>query len=137
MTMLSIEQLKEHEGYRSTPYTCTAGKLTIGYGLNLEAGITEDEAEIILAHRVEGLITRLTQSFPFFMKLNEPRKAVLINMAYQLGFKGLLNFSKTLAHIKACEYESAACEMLNSRWAKQTPNRAEQLAQQMLAGEWQ
>ncbi|TMN34126.1 glycoside hydrolase [Pseudoalteromonas sp. S2755] len=136
MTMLSIEQLKVHEGFSPTIYKCTEGKLTFGYGFNVEAGITEDEAELLLVHRVEQVESRLKQSFSWYTKLNEPRKAVLLNMAYQLGFNGLLKFSKTLALVKMGDYDQASEEMLNSLWARQTPIRAQQLAIQMSTGDW-
>lgn len=136
MTMNAIEQLKKHEGFRDKPYFCTEGHLTIGYGLNLDAGVTEEEAEVILSMRVEGVRKRLANAIPWYVNLNPPRQAVLVNMAYNLGVTGLMGFAKTLTHIRAGEYTKASNEMLDSRWAKQVPNRAQELAIQMLEGEW-
>lgn len=137
MTMNAIEQLQKHEGFRGKPYLCTAGKLTIGYGLNLDAGITKEEAEVILIMRVEGVRKRLANAIPWYAYLNPPRQAVLVNMSYNLGFSGLMGFEKTLACIKAQQYEQAATEMLDSLWAAQVPGRARELAMQMKTGEWQ
>jgi lysozyme len=58
-------------------------------------------------------------------------------MAFQMGLKGLLAFSTTLSHIRVGRYDEAAVAMLESIWAKQTPERAIRLSKQMETGEWQ
>jgi lysozyme len=58
-------------------------------------------------------------------------------MSFQLGIAGLLKFKSTLAFIEAGDYENAATNMLKSLWAKQTPQRAKRLAEQMRSGKWQ
>ncbi|MCF6435196.1 MULTISPECIES: glycoside hydrolase family protein [Pseudoalteromonas] len=135
--MITVEQIKKHEGYKQYPYYCTGGKLTIGYGRNLDDnGVGEEEAEQLLAHDVQearaGVKRRIDVS-----KCNEARMAVLINMAFNLGLNGLMGFKKMLTHVERGNFEQAALEMLNSRWANQVPNRANELAKQMLTGEWQ
>jgi len=55
-------------------------------------------------------------------------RRALLNMAYQLGVSGLLNFSKMLTALQAGDREEAAREALDSLWAKQTPNRARRVA---------
>ena len=72
----------------------------------------------------------------FLSGLNDARKAVLINMAFQLGFNGLSKFRNMLAAVQSEQYVLAASEMLDSLWAKQTPNRAKELSEQMLTGEF-
>ncbi|QPB82814.1 glycoside hydrolase [Pseudoalteromonas rubra] len=124
MTMNAIEQIKKHECFRDKPYLCTEGWLTIGFGLNLDAGITEEEAEVILFMRVEGIRKRLANAIPWYVNLN-------VNMAYNLGVTGLMGFAKTLTHIRTGDYIKASEEMLESRWAKQVPNRVQELAIQM------
>jgi lysozyme len=134
-----LAQLKEHEGFRSKPYKCTAGKLTIGYGLNLEQGITEEEAAAILAIRCEKIEDELVARCPAYAAIVEtdaPRAAVLLNMAYNLGVSGLLKFRRTLSFVEAGHYDSAATEMLDSTWAKQVGMRAIKLSEQMRIGEW-
>lgn len=123
------EMLKRHEGFRSKPYRCTAGKLTIGYGLNLDAGITEEEAAYLLNMRVDKIKYNLSVVLPFWDKLSEMRKEVLIDMAYNLGIEGLLGFKKTLGLMGMGDYEGASKQMLTSLWAKQVPNRAKELAE--------
>jgi len=72
-----------------------------------------------------------------FTRLDDARKAVLLNMSFQLGITGLLKFKNTLAKIEAGDYQGAADNMLKSLWARQTPNRANRLAEQMRTGQWQ
>lgn len=130
-----IEQLKHHEGLRLKPYKCTAGKWTIGYGRNLDdRGITKYEAELMLAHDVAEIREKLRSAFCFWRLLDEPRKAVLVNMAFNIGVHGLLKFKKTLALIEARDYSAASLEMLDSNWAAQVPNRAGDLSIQMENG---
>ena len=133
----TINQIKRHEGLRLHPYKCTAGKLTIGYGRNLEdKGISASEAEEMLLTDMCEVEERLFGE-GLFSGLNDARKAVLINMGYQLGVSGLFKFKRMIAALDRKEYELAAKEMLNSRWAMQTPNRAKELSDQMLTGEFQ
>ena len=131
-----IEQIKRHEGLRLTPYKCTAGKLTIGYGRNLEdRGISKSEAEDMLLADVAEVEERL-HKFGLLGVDNDARRSVLINMAFQLGVSGLMKFKRFIAAYRAGDFVTASKEMLDSRWAMQTPNRAKELSEQMLTGEW-
>jgi lysozyme len=58
-------------------------------------------------------------------------------MSFQLGIAGLLKFKSTLAFIEDGDFENASANMLKSLWAKQTPQRAKRLAEQMRTGQWQ
>lgn len=117
--------LRRDEGVRLKPYYCTAGKLSIGAGRNLDdAGITEAEAVILLENDIAKVKLRLDQSVPFWRTLPEPAARGLCNMCYQLGIGGLLKFKQTLALLEIGDYNSAADEALNSLWAKQCPERA-------------
>lgn len=147
-----IEQLKRHEGFKRNPYRCTAGKLTIGYGYNLDAnplnlsfpiinnlkreGISSVYALTLLDKHVGDITSKLTDKIPWFHFLSEERKGVLINMAFNLGIDGLLEFKKTLGCIERGWYEEASKAMLNSKWAGQVKNRAKELADQMRTGEY-
>lgn len=130
------QQLLRHEGLRLKPYRCTAGKLTIGVGRNLEArGISQQEADMLLENDILDCERQLLDSIPMVYEgLNETRQNVLINMCFNLGLKGLLNFKNTLSHIEAGDWERAANGMLASRWAKQVGLRAIELAEQMRKG---
>ena len=145
--MIVIEQLKRDEGFVSHIYKCTSGKDTVGYGYNLEAnplnlsafelkevrcnGVSEAIANLWLLRMVEDIEEKLSNSLEFFERLSDARKAVLINMAYQMGFSGLLKFKNTLKYLKRGDYALVSENMLNSTWAEQTPKRAQRLARQM------
>ena len=68
--------------------------------------------------------------------LDEARTAVLVSMAYQMGVAGLAQFKNTLSLIEHKHFDDAAKAMLDSKWAKQTPNRAKRHAEQMRSGLW-
>jgi lysozyme len=137
----ATDQIKSDEGLVLHAYTDTVDMLTIGYGRLIDrrrgGGISEDEAEYLLKNDVSSRLTVLQNAIPFFNKLDDARKAVLLNMSFQLGIAGLLKFKGTLAFIEAGDYKNAAANMLKSLWAKQTPNRAKRLAEQMRTGKWQ
>jgi lysozyme len=136
-----IAQIRRHEGLVLHAYTDSLGYMTIGYGRLIDkrkgGGITETEAQLLLQNDVSTVLTALVKNIDFWDELNPPRQAVLMNMSFQMGVQGLLKFSKTLALIKAGQYSEAADNMLKSLWAKQTPNRANEMAEQMRTGVWQ
>jgi lysozyme len=132
--MSLIEDLKRHEGFRAKPYQDTTGHLTIGYGINLDAGISQTEATMILEHRVKILQATLRQRLPFWSRLSQNRQDVLTNMSYNLGIDGLLEFKKTLQHVASGEYREAGDQMLQSLWARQVGKRATELADMMRNG---
>jgi len=119
--------LKQHEGFRAKPYVCPAGKLTIGYGINLEEGISEKEAAVLLHMRVIELEDALYKKYPWFGKLCGEHQGVLVNMAYNLGLAGLGKFKNMLAAWEQGNYDRVVAEMRNSRWYSQVGNRAKEL----------
>lgn len=130
-----IDMLKRHEGKRLRPYHCTAGKLTIGYGRNLEdLGISEEEAEYLLQNDVKRVENECIHAFPWFADLTERRRWVLIDMCFNLGFGRLRKFEKFLKAMELEDYETAANEMLDSLWARQVKSRALELAQMIREG---
>jgi len=121
--------LERDEGYRQHPYKDTAGKLTIGIGLNLtDVGLTHDESLSILRSRVSGLNSRLKDAFPWYDDLSEPRQRALVNMAFNLGVNGLMGFRDMIEALEDEDYESAAAEALASKWAGQVGIRAVRIA---------
>lgn len=128
---------KRFEGLRLKPYTCPAGKLTIGYGHNLDDnGITEDIAVRLLDADLKTAEREVRQRFTHFYKLNEARQFVLVDMAFNMGIAKLMTFKKMFAALAKDEYPTAAREMLNSKWAVQVGNRAKALAEIMKSGEY-
>ncbi len=130
------EQLVRHEGLRLKPYRCTAGKLTIGIGRNLDdCGITQSEAYVMLINDIMNCEKQLQSKIPdIYNGLDEVRKSVLLNMCFNLGINGLLCFKNTLAFVKAGDWERAANNMLVSKWAKQVGRRAIELSELMRKG---
>ena len=133
-----IWQLKVHEGFKAKPYRDSIGIWTIGYGINLEQGMTEREAAMILEERVRKLRHRLSMVIRPWKQLSPARQDVLVNMAYNLGISGLLRFKKMLKALTAEAYSHAADEMMNSIWAGQVGSapgqRAHVIAEQMRKG---
>lgn len=129
--MSEIERLKRHEGFRAKPYRCSAGKLTIGYGLNLDAGISKEVAELLLMHEVSRIENELGK-FHWFRNISFPRQNILINMAYNMGIEGLLGFKKMIKALQQKDFAEAKRQMLDSKWAREdVPNRANELAEEM------
>ena len=123
------------EGFMPIPYRCTSGKLSIGYGTNIQDGITRDEALLLMRHRLGKVVAALESRLPFWVKLTDERRRVLANMGYQLGVGGLIGFKRMLAALERGDYEASAREMLDSKWAKRdTPARAGRLAARMRRG---
>ena len=137
----ATEQIKSDEGCVLHAYRDTLGYTTIGYGRLIDkkkgGGISQDEAEYLLENDIDCKLMELRDHIPWFDKLDDARKGVLLNMAFQMGVKGLLGFRNTLAEINEGNYEKAADNMLKSKWARQTPNRAKRMAEQMRTGQWQ
>ena len=92
---------------------------------------------MLLRNDIDEVMFELNSRLPWYNALNDARKAVLMNMAFQLGITGLMGFSKTLSLIESGDYAQAADQMLRSKWASQTPNRAYEMAEQMRTGQWQ
>lgn len=131
---LSISRLVADEGFRSHVYTDTAGHPTIGYGLNLDAGISEAAARALLTYQVKDLQAALAV-FWWWDKLDPVRASVIVQMAFNLGPLGLLHFPKMLTAIGAQDWKTAAAELLDSEAARQLPVRYAHLAQTLATGE--
>jgi lysozyme len=144
-----IEALKIHEGLRLMPYRDTVGKLSIGYGHNLEAKplswlkttapIPKRIAEVILELDVDDALGALDKFLPWWRDLDDVREQVLADMAFNMGVNadprdGLDSFTNTLHAIRAGRWQDAHDGMLASKWAHQVGDRAKQLAEMMLTG---
>ena len=130
--MSLIENIKLSEGFRSKVYKCTEGYDTIGYGFAVkDLVLGEDICDMILERKIAELKLRVHNKFPFLENCPEEVQDVIIEMCYQIGVKGVSKFSLTIDHIMRKDYRAASAEMLNSKWARQTPNRAKKLSDQM------
>lgn len=144
-----ISLLNYEEGFSAKPYYCSAGYPTIGIGQRIgpkgaplklyEFTVSKPLAAVWLAEKVKETLADMDK-YPNIRAAidacNEPRKAILISMAYQMGAEGLSKFTNTLRSVAKQDWHAAQAGMLASKWAKQTPNRANRHATQMLTGVW-
>jgi len=130
---MNRDQLQEDlildEEIRLKPYRCTAGKLTIGIGRNLDdVGISRTETLALLDADIARAEQGLDNFAPWWRSLPEPAARGLVNMAFNLGAGRLAGFEGMLAALKCGDYNLAAAEALDSKWAKQVGDRAHRIA---------
>ena len=127
--------LRRDEGLRLKPYRDSVGKLTIGIGRNLDdAGITEAEADQLLGNDIARAVADLDRALPWWRRLSPMRRRALLNMAFNLGLPRLLGFKGMLADLERGDFEGAAREAIDSRWARQTGARAQRIAMMLAEG---
>jgi len=125
--------LKRDEGYRPHVYLDSEGYETIGHGILVDkrkpgSGLTPFEAGWLLDRRVDERILDMDRAIGWWRDLPEPASRGLANMVYQLGLSGVLKFKNMLAALKAGDFAQAAEAALDSKWARQTPERAKRIA---------
>lgn len=132
---LAAQMIKAHEGLELKPYLCTADKITIGYGRNLDdVGISKEEAEFLLDIDIHKAVQDVQAIVPNYKSLSRMRRAVLIDMMYNLGRTRFSKFKNMLSALEELDFDQAAHEMLDSRWAVQVGDRATFLARKMEEG---
>ena len=118
------DHIKEYEGLSNVLYKCTSNKLSIGYGRNLEdVGISKDEAEYLLKNDIDIALDEVSEHFDM-PNLPEPAQIVLVDMCFNMGISRLLNFRNMIKAIEQDEWDKAAHELLDSKYAAQTKRRA-------------
>ena len=118
------DHIKEYEGLSNVLYKCTSNKLSIGYGRNLEdVGISKDEAEYLLKNDIDIALDDVSEHFDM-PNLPEPAQIVLVDMSFNMGISRLLNFRNMIKAIEQDEWDKAAHELLDSKYAAQTKRRA-------------
>lgn len=157
--MTDIFDLLDHEeGFSEKPYYCTERYPTIGFGIkigpknaplsNYTFTLPRTAAEVWTRCYLDRMVLEIAR-YPVVQKAyahfcaeatgapySDPRTCVLLSMCYQMGVDGVDDFKNTLAFMAAGDYTKAAVNMLASKWAKQTPNRAARHAEQMRSGQW-
>jgi lysozyme len=131
-----VDILIRHEGLLLKPYRCTAGKLTIGVGRNLDdVGISEQEALAMLRSDIAKAKIALIKDPQWpLAELDTVRQMVLVNMCFQLGKRRLDGFKKFRAAVVDHDWQEAAVQMKDSRWYRQTTKRADELIEMMKTG---
>lgn len=140
MTPESCQKLRglllQHESFRAYPYNDTNGFVTIGIGRCLTTrGISKNEAFFMLDEDIFYFSSKLSQLCDYFDVLDEARKVALVDMCFNLGINGFMEFHDMHMAFREREYEKAAKAMLASKWAVQVGERAVTLAKIIECGE--
>jgi len=127
--MSLIDSIKKHEGYVGIVYKDSLGIDTIGYGFAIkDLELDKDICDIILERKLHNLEDSVNFKFSWYKYMPQEIKDVVMEMCYQLGVTGVSKFKKTIAYLQNKQWEEASVEMLDSLWARQTPNRAKELS---------
>lgn len=133
-----IKELRRDEGVVPHAYQDSLGYWTIGVGRLIDrrkgGRLTEDEIDYLLTNDIRECEADLDRQLPWWRKLSDARQRVLLNMRFNLGMAGLLSFKRTLTSIQEGNYELAAVQMLESKWATQVGARARRLSDMMRNG---
>lgn len=143
-----IAELTRDEGKKSFPYldccgkpwrqcTCAVkGKLTIGIGRNLDdTPLSSEEMGYLANNNISDAMQDLDNHLPWWVKLNEVRQRVLVNMCFNMGIGSLLGFKNMLSYAERGMFQESAIEMHNSKWAGQVGPRASRLIAMWISGE--
>lgn len=136
------QQLKSllihHEGKVPHAYQDHLGYWTIGAGRLIDrrkgGGLSEAEVDYLLENDIDNVLSQLEHTIPNWDDLPDRVQIALASMAFQMGVSGLFGFRRMLAHIEQKNWTKAAREALSSKWASQTPSRAEDIAE-MISGQ--
>lgn len=137
---MNNERLREtiirHEGARLDMYQDTLGIWTVGVGHNIqEKGISQAVMELMLEEDLAEAVSELKRSVSFFSKMPEQVQEALVNLAFNMGIPRLMQFKKTLAYLRDGNFEAAADELLDSRYAEQVGRRADEVADMIRTAE--
>jgi lysozyme len=120
--------LRLHEGVKKHGYLCTAGKMTVGVGRNIDKegglGLSEDEIDYLLANDIKRVDAELVKSFAWYSSLDDVRKDAMINLTFNVGITRLKGFVKALTAMEQKNYPEAAAQFLDSAWSKQVGKRS-------------
>ena len=127
--------IRSHEGCKLFPYKDSTGNLTIGWGTNLNAGITIDEAAYLLGNRIQSVI-REAEAQDWWQRVsdNDARARAMCEIIFNIGLSRLNGFAKALAALRAGDFDTCAAELLDSLWHQQVGKRAEVLAAMIQTG---
>jgi lysozyme len=133
------DMLRRHEGVKNKVYLCSAGYETIGVGRNISKsglGLTDDEIDYLLDNDIIRCIKELNSNLTWFSNLNEAREHAIIDICFNLGITRLLKFKNALAAMANSQWDEAANEFYDSRWAKQVGDRAVTICEMIRTGKY-
>jgi lysozyme len=133
----SVNDLIElHEGRRAKPYLDTVGNVTIGVGRNLTAtGLSQSEINILKQNDIDVARGALA-SFVWFQRMDEVRRAAIIDMVFNIGIGGIMEFKDMQVALLKRDYKTAAACGLQSKWAAERSDRALRDMSILETGEW-
>lgn len=127
-----LDDLRNDEGFSGPAYQDHLGFWTIGYGRLIDerrgGGISRAEADMLLQNDALWVCDEMERRWPGWKDLPEGVRRATANMAFQLGVNGCLNFRNMWRAIRHGDWATAADHALDSKWAKQTPERAARVA---------
>ena len=139
ISLVNLERLTDQliidEGLKLKPYHCTADKLTIGVGRNLDdVGITDEEARYLLKNDIARVAGECMAEFTWFSDLTDQRREAIINLVFNMGLSKFKQFKKTISYIEQGLFELAGTELLDSNYARQVGNRSIRVANMLADG---
>jgi lysozyme len=128
-----------NEGFKNFIYQDTEGVDTEGIGFRvsvlseseksiLSAGITVGNCLKVLGLKLDRLYNELCNGIYFFNTLPDNCQIALLDLGYQIGCRGVQGYHDCLRALEIQDYKTASEEILNSKEARQTPNRAKHIA---------
>lgn len=134
-----VAQLKRHEGVKSHAYKCTVNMITVGVGRNIDEnggiGLSDDEINYLLENDIKRCKQELI-ALSWFTDLDSVRQDALVNLCFNLGLTRLMGFNNAMAAMAEGDYERAADEFYDSRWAKQVKSRADEVCEMVRTGRY-
>ena len=134
------EMLKRHEGVKTHAYKCSASKITVGVGRNIDPkggiGLTEDEIDYLLQNDIDRIISELDFQYEWFSDINSARQDAMIDISFNLGQTRLRKFEKALTAMSQNNWSKAADEFMDSKWSTQVGNRAKELTNIIRTGKY-
>lgn len=134
-----VEQLRKHEGVRSHAYKCSANMMTVGVGRNIDEnggiGLSDDEIDYLLTNDIKRCQAELL-AFSWFVDLDPVRQDAMTNLLFNLGMTRLLGFKNALSAMERSDFETAATEFMDSRWAQQVGYRADEVCEMIRTGRY-
>ncbi len=134
-----IEMIKRHEGVKSKVYLCSAGYETIGVGRNISEsglGLSDDEIDYLLDNDIKRVQEELRETYFWFGGLNDVRQDAMVDICFNLGLTKLRGFTNALTAMSREQFDVAADEFMDSKWAKQVGMRALRVTEMIRTGEY-
>jgi len=131
----AVKNIAQEEGFSSVVYKCTEGYDTIGHGFAIkDLKLPEEVSSIILKYKIYDLFNTMIETLPWFRTLPDGVQIACLDMAYQMGLEGFSKFRNTINYLRTGDFPQASKEVLNSKYARQTKNRAMRVSETFKRG---